>query len=105
MLVTPQSGSSGKISLTDTCAPFVLSLASCRLAYCIEVRRRWHAPARHNDLATLDSVAYDRRRIIRKDAGQSRKVADATVERTEQMADRIDVLRHRIEIADVDGPS
>jgi len=39
-----------------------------------------------------------------EDARHRRQVADATVERTEQPPDRIDVLRHRIEIAHSQAP-
>ena len=37
--------------------------------------------------------------VVGKDAGQGWQIADLTIDRPEQPPDRVDVLRHRIEIA------
>ena len=63
------------------------------------LRRRRHAPARHDELAALRSIAYDRRAVVGIDAGQRRHVAGSVDQPVEEPAHRFLRLQHRVQVA------
>jgi hypothetical protein len=57
---------------------------------------RWHSPPRHRQLATLRPIPNDRRRVVRKYAGERRHVAGSVSHGARQLADRLLALRQRV---------
>jgi hypothetical protein len=61
--------------------------------------RRRHAPARHDKLSAVGSVAEDRRQIIGKHTRQRRHVANVAQPRSRKVANRLRSLGEAVEIA------
>src|SRR5450755_2310212 len=66
---------------------------------------RWHSPPRHRQLATLRPILNDRRRVVRKYAGERRHVARSVSHGARQLADRLLALRQRVQVAQAESPA
>jgi hypothetical protein len=66
---------------------------------------RWHSPPRHCQLASLKLIPNDRRRVVRKYAGERRHVAGSVSHGARQLADRLLALRQRVQVAQAESPA
>jgi hypothetical protein len=97
MFVVPASGSMRRSSLKSTGLRFASSLAARFLALSISARCDDGMP---RQLArAVRRVAHDRGGIVRENAGQHREVSDDIAHVVRELADRLDIAGHGVEVA------